>query len=178
MSRIGKLPVKVPSGVSIKLEDQTLFVKGPKGELSRTFPNQIRIKVDGEQIAVEKVSDTREQQALHGLVRSLIANMVEGVSSGFNKTLEIGGVGYRAAKKGKGLEVSVGYSKPVVVEPVNGIDFDVPIPTRIVVTGCDKQLVGKVAAEIRAIRPPEPYKGKGIRYMNEHIRRKVGKTAK
>jgi large subunit ribosomal protein L6 len=177
MSRIGKMPIPVPSGVEVKIDGQTVTVKGPKGELTDTFNEDMSIAlVDGE-VTVERPSDEREHRSLHGLTRSLIANMIIGVSEGFEKTLEIHGVGYRAVMKGKDLELALGLSHPVVITPEEGITFEAPETTTIIVRGYDKQRVGQVAAEIRSKRPPEPYKGKGIRYRGEYVRRKVGKTA-
>lgn len=178
MSRIGKAPITVPSGVTVSIDGQSISVKGPKGELSRTFSELISISSDGEQLSVERVSDDRQARALHGLVRSLVQNMVTGVTDGFQKDLDIVGVGYRAQAKGKGLELSLGFSHPVLVDAPDGISFVVPQPTRIEVHGIDKQLVGQVAADIRAWRKPEPYKGKGVRYADEQVRRKAGKAGK
>ncbi len=178
MSRIGEAPVPVPSGVTVSIDGQSISVKGPKGELSRTFSELISISSDGEQLSVERVSDDRQARALHGLVRSLVQNMVTGVTDGFQKDLDIVGVGYRAQAKGKGLELSLGFSHPVLVDAPDGISFVVPQPTRIEVHGIDKQLVGQVAANIREWRKPEPYKGKGVRYADEHVRRKAGKAGK
>lgn len=178
MSRIGKAPVAVPSGVTVSIDGADVSVKGPKGELSRTFPELVTIRQDGDTIVVERGDDERESRAMHGLVRSLIQNMVTGVTDGFQKDLEIVGVGYRATPKGQGLELSLGFSHPVVVDAPEGITFNVPQPTRIEVHGIDKQLVGQVAANIRAWRAPEPYKGKGVRYVDEHVRRKAGKAGK
>lgn len=178
MSRIGKAPVAVPAGVEVKIEDNKVVVKGPKGELSKLISSHITIKQTDSQVSVERASDEPEIRALHGLTRSLIANMIKGVSEGFEKRLELVGVGYRASKKGNNLEVSVGYSKPVTVQKLDGIEFETPAPTKIVIKGIDKEKVGQVAANIRNIRPPEPYKGKGIKYEGEQIRRKAGKTVK
>ena len=177
MSRIGKKPVDIPAGVDVQIDGDRVTAKGPKGELSATFSRAIAIERVDNQVIVTRPSDEPVHRSLHGLTRSLINNMVVGVSAGFTKTLEIVGVGYRAAKKGEGIEIAAGFSHPVTVSPIKGIDFDVPIPTRIIVSGADKQLVGEIAANIRKIRPPEPYKGKGIKYQDERIRRKVGKTA-
>lgn len=179
MSRIGKLPIPVPAGVEVKVNGSTVTVKGSKGELTQTFNENMAISVaeDGS-IVVERPNDNRQNRSLHGLTRSLINNMVIGVSEGYMKTLELVGVGYRAALKGGKLELQLGYSHPVVVDPVDGITFECPEPTVINISGIDKQLVGQVAADIRAYRKPEPYKGKGIRYQGEHIRRKEGKAAK
>lgn len=178
MSRVGKKPVEIPSGVTVTLNGNTVTVKGPKGELTRAFHPDIDIKVEDQVITVSRPSDDKEHRALHGTTRSLLANMVEGVSKGFEKSLELIGVGYRASKSGKKLVLNVGYSHPVEIEPENGIEIDVPSQTKIVVKGADKERVGAVAANIRAVRPPEPYKGKGIRYEGEYVRRKEGKTAK
>ena len=179
MSRIGKAPITVPSGVDVSIAGSSITVKGPKGELTRELPEQITVSLDDGVLTVERVNDERKSRALHGLVRSLIANMVTGVSEGFRKELDIVGVGYRAAAKGSSeLELSLGFSHPVLVKAPAGIEFNVPQPTRIEVLGIDKQLVGQVAADIRAWRKPEPYKGKGIRYVDEYVRRKAGKAGK
>jgi len=177
MSRIGKKPIPVPDGVNIEIKPGLVSVKGPKGELSQAVSPQMKVTQSNGDLTVERPSDRGEHRALHGLTRSLIANMVEGVTQGYEKRLEIQGVGYRARLQGKALELSVGYSHPVSVAAPEGIDFEVPVPTQIVVRGIDKQLVGEIAARIRRSRPPEPYKGKGIRYVGEHVRRKVGKRA-
>lgn len=177
MSRIGKMPVVVPSGVEVKIDGSTVTVKGPKGELTETYHEDMKISMSGEGVVVERPSDEREHRSLHGLTRSLIANMITGVSEGYEKSLEIVGVGYRAVLKGKDLEMQLGYSHPVLVKAEEGITFEVPAATKVTVRGIDKQRVGQVAAEIRAWRKPEPYKGKGVRYVGEHVRRKVGKTA-
>lgn len=176
MSRIGKLPITLPAGVSVNVGGGVVTVKGPKGELCEKISTELNIKNESGVITVERSNDERETRAMHGLSRALIANMVTGVTSGFEKTLEIVGVGYRAQKNGSKLILSMGYSHPVEVEEGNGITFDVPTPTSIVVKGASKQKVGQVASNIRSVRPPEPYKGKGIRYKDEHVRRKVGKT--
>ncbi|GAB7387281.1 50S ribosomal protein L6 [Bacillaceae bacterium] len=178
MSRVGRKPVPIPDGVEVKLNGNVLTVKGPKGTLTKEFHSDMQVKVEGNEIRVERPSDEKEHRALHGTTRSLIANMVEGVTNGYAKTLELVGVGYRAQKKGKNLVLSVGYSHPVEISPEEGIEFEVPEQTKIVVKGIDKERVGVVAANIRAVRPPEPYKGKGIRYQDEHVRRKEGKTGK
>jgi large subunit ribosomal protein L6 len=179
MSRIGKAPITVPSGVEVRIAGSSITVKGPKGELTRELPEQITVSQDEGVLTVERVNDERKSRALHGLVRSLVANMVTGVSEGFRKDLDIVGVGYRAATKSSSeLELSLGFSHPVLVKAPEGIEFNVPQPTRIEVLGIDKQLVGQVAADIRAWRKPEPYKGKGIRYVDEHVRRKAGKAGK
>src|SRR6187401_2232010 len=177
MSRIGKQPVTVPDGVEISIEPELVSVKGPKGELAERKSREIDVKQEDGQIVVTRPTDRGEHRALHGLTRSLIANMVEGVTGGFEKRLEIQGVGYRARLQGKTLELSVGYSHPVSVTAPEGIEFEVPTPTQVIVRGIDKQLVGEIAARIRRTRPPEPYKGKGIRYVGEHVHRKVGKRA-
>jgi len=177
MSRIGKAPIAIPSGVEVTVTGNTVTVKGPKGELSLNVHPNMSIRVSDGMMTVERPDDSRLNRSLHGLTRTLLANMVTGVTVGFEKKLEIQGVGYRASKKGSDLEILVGYSHPVVVSPPNNIEFEVPTPTQIVVKGIDKQLVGQVAANIRAIRKPEPYKGKGIRYEGEVVRRKVGKRA-
>jgi large subunit ribosomal protein L6 len=191
MSRIGKKPVTIPDGVTVELQPGLVLVKGPKGELRQTVSRDMKVVQDerpaadgaeGSQaphatLTVERPTDRGEHRALHGLTRSLIANMVQGVTEGFEKRLEIQGVGYRARLQGKALELNVGYSHPVSVSAPEGIEFEVPAPTQVVVRGIDKQLVGETAARIRRSRPPEPYKGKGIRYVGEHVRRKVGKRA-
>ncbi|MBA4542342.1 MULTISPECIES: 50S ribosomal protein L6 [Thermoactinomyces] len=178
MSRIGKKPVVIPNGVEVKLEGNTVTVKGPKGTLTRNFHSDIAIKVEDNQVIVERPSDHRTHRALHGTTRSVIANMVEGVTNGFSKTLELVGVGYRASKKGNNVVLNVGYSHPIDVTPIDGIELDVPSQTQIVVKGIDKEKVGEMAAKIRSYREPEPYKGKGIKYSDEVIRRKEGKTGK
>jgi large subunit ribosomal protein L6 len=179
MSRIGKAPINVPGGVDVRISGQVVTVKGPKGELSRELPELVSISQDGDVLQVERADDSREARAMHGLMRSLVANMVIGVTDGFRKELDIVGVGYRAAAKGKnGLEMALGFSHPVNITAPDGIEFVVPLPTRIEVHGIDKQLVGQVAADIRAWRKPEPYKGKGVRYVDEHVRRKAGKAGK
>jgi large subunit ribosomal protein L6 len=179
MSRIGKNPITVPSGVDVTIDGANVRVKGPKGQLELVLVGDVAIERDGETLMVTRADDARGNRSLHGLQRTLVNNMIVGVSEGFVKELDIVGVGYRAAAKGStGLEILVGYSHPVNVEAPEGITFEVPAPTRIVVRGFDKQLVGQVAADIRKIRKPEPYKGKGIRYVDERIRRKAGKSAK
>ncbi len=179
MSRVGKAPIPIPSGVDVSVEPGHVAVKGPRGELARHTPTQITIARDGDQLVVTRPDDERENRALHGLVRSLVNNMVVGVSEGFSKELEIVGVGYRVLGQGPSrLELQVGFSHPVPFEAPDGITFELPQPTRIIVRGCDKQLVGQVAADIRKIRKPEPYKGKGIRYAGERVQRKAGKSAK
>ena len=178
MSRIGKLPVPVPAGVEVKIDGVNVAVKGPKGELSRTFRPIISISQEGDTITVSRPDDSREAKSQHGLVRTLVANMVEGVSAGYSKKLQLVGVGYRAALKGKDIEMQLGYSHPVYVKCPEGITFECPQPTEIIVSGPSKEQVGQVAADIRKWRKPEPYKGKGIRYEGEYIRRKLGKAAK
>jgi large subunit ribosomal protein L6 len=178
MSRIGRQPIAIPGGVEIVVDGSHVRVKGPKGALERTFHPDMRILMEDRSVRVERPSDERSHRSLHGLTRSRIANMVEGVPSGFEKRLEIVGVGYRAALKGSDLELAMGFSHPVVFRPPSGIEFEVPAQNRIVVRGIDKQQVGEVAAEIRKVRKPEPYKGKGIRYEGEYVRKKAGKAAK
>ncbi len=178
MSRIGKQPIPVPSGVEVKIDGSTVSVKGPKGQLEQSFTDVLTISMDEGAVVVTRPDDGREARSLHGLTRTLIANMVIGVSDGYSKNLEIVGVGYRAVLKGSDLELALGFSHPVVVKPEPGITFEVPAPTKITVSGIDKQRVGQVAAEIRAWRKPEPYKGKGVRYEGEYVRRKLGKAAK
>jgi large subunit ribosomal protein L6 len=177
MSRIGKQPILVPSTVNVAVSPGRVQVNGPLGELSQAIPQRIAVEREEDTIVVRRPTERGEDRALHGLTRSLIANMVEGVTKGFERRLEIQGVGYRAALRGTSLELNVGYSHPVVKEAPAGITFEVPVPTQIVVKGVDKQQVGQIAAEIRRVRPPEPYKGKGIRYEGEYVRRKVGKRA-
>lgn len=178
MSRIGKMPISVPAGVEVKNDNNIITVKGPKGELTKKFSNELSIEVADGIITVTRPSDDKKHRSLHGLTRTLIANMVEGVTNGFSKTLEIEGVGYRAAKQGKNLVMNLGYSHQVIMPECNGITIDVPQPNKIVINGIDKQSVGQFAAEVREKRPPEPYKGKGIRYAGEHIIRKEGKAGK
>jgi large subunit ribosomal protein L6 len=180
MSRIGKLPVAIPQGVTVNINKNEVTVKGPKGQLSRTFLPEIDIKQEDGHIVVTRHSDHRTHRAKHGLTRALLNNMVVGVSTGFKRELEIEGVGYRAAVQGKNLVLTVGYSHPVVIEPPEGVSFDVPdrAGRQLVVAGIDKEIVGEIAARIRRVRPPEPYKGKGIRYAGEQIRRKAGKAGK
>ena len=177
MSRIGKQPIPLPAGVEVDIAPELVTVRGPKGELSERVSRDMGISNDDGQVVVARPSDRGEHRALHGLTRTLIANMVQGVTEGFEKKLEIQGVGYRAALKGKDLELAVGYSHPVAIDAPEGIEFEVPQPTNITVRGISKQQVGQVAAVIRKQRPPEPYKGKGIRYEGEHVVRKVGKRA-
>ncbi len=177
MSRIGRKPITVPAGVTISIEPELVTVNGPKGELSERVNREITVKQEGDELLVSRPTDRGEHRALHGLTRSLVANMVEGVTTGYEKSLEIQGVGYRAQLKGKNLELALGYSHPVAVPAPDGIEFEVPQPTKVVVRGISKQLVGETAAYIRKQRPPEPYKGKGIRYEGEYVARKVGKRA-
>jgi large subunit ribosomal protein L6 len=177
MSRIGKQPVTILKGVEVKQQDGTVVVKGPKGQLDFTVHPATTVVVEGEEVRVERPSDLKDHRALHGLTRALIANMVTGVTQGFTKTLEIIGVGYRADAKGKGITLNLGYSHPIEYVAIDGVKLECPNQTTIVISGIDKQKVGQTAAEIRGFRPPEPYKGKGIRYQGEHIRRKAGKTA-
>ena len=177
MSRIGKAPIPVPEGVEVKIDGSDVSVKGPKGSLAFRFSPEMKISQEDGAVKVERPSDRGPHRALHGLTRTLIANMVTGVTTGFTRELEINGVGYRAQLKGKDLEILVGYSHPVLVHPRPDTEFEVPKPNQVIVKGIDKQVVGQLAAQIRAIRPPEPYKGKGIKYVEEHIRRKVGKRA-
>ncbi|MCW2989038.1 MAG: ribosomal protein [Solirubrobacterales bacterium] len=177
MSRIGKQPIPLPDGVSIEIAPGSVSVKGPKGELKQELPREMKVEQADGTITVERPTDRGDHRALHGLTRSLIANMVEGVTDGFEKRLEIQGVGYRAQLKGKNLELALGYSHPIQLDAPEGIDFEVPQPTEVVVKGIDKQLVGETAARIRKRRPPEPYKGKGVRYAGEQVTRKVGKRA-
>jgi large subunit ribosomal protein L6 len=177
MSRIGKQPIELPAGVMVAISPGRVQVNGPLGELSQNVPARMQIEKSDSEVLVTRPTERGEDRALHGLTRTLIANMVEGVTKGFEKHLEIQGVGYRAQLKGTDLELAVGYSHPVTVKPRKGIEFDVPVPTQVIVKGIDKQMVGQTAAEIRKVRPPEPYKGKGIRYRDEQVRRKVGKRA-
>jgi large subunit ribosomal protein L6 len=177
VSRIGRKPIEVPAGVLVSVDPGRVTVSGPKGELRTVVPQRMKIELQEDVITVSRPTERGEDRALHGLTRTLVANMVEGVTNGFEKRLEIQGVGYRAALSGTNLELQVGYSHPVRVTPRQGIEFEVPVPTQVIVRGIDKQLVGQTAAEIRKVRPPEPYKGKGIRYEGEYVRRKVGKRA-
>src|SRR6202521_3842470 len=178
MSRIGRQPIPVPAGVTVAIEPESVRVNGPKGELMERIPRDIDVAQDGDELLVTRPTNRGEHRALHGLTRSLVANMVQGVTAGYEKRLEIQGVGYRAQLKGRDLELAVGYSHPVPIKAPDGIEFEVALPTRIVVRGISKQLVGEVAATIRKQRPPEPYKGKGIRYEGEYVARKVGKRAR
>jgi large subunit ribosomal protein L6 len=177
MSRIGKRPIEVPAGVIVSIDPGHVTVSGPKGELRQDVPARMQIAQDDGTVTITRPTERGEDRALHGLTRTLIANMVEGVTQGFEKRLEIQGVGYRATLQGTDLELQVGYSHPVKVKPREGVSFEVPVPTQVIVRGIDKQMVGQTAAEIRKVRPPEPYKGKGIRYEGEYVRRKVGKRA-
>jgi len=177
MSRIGKAPIELPTSVNVAIFPGRIQVAGPLGELIQQIPVRIQVEKEDGQLVVKRPTDRGEDRSLHGLTRTLVANMVEGVTKGFEKRLELQGVGYRAAMRGEDLELSVGYSHPVLIRPRPGISFEVPIPTQIVVKGIDKQQVGQTAAEVRSVRPPEPYKGKGIRYDGEYVRRKVGKRA-
>ncbi len=178
MSRIGKKPIAIPAGVEIKLDGNTVTVKGPKDTLTQTVHPNMEVKVEGTELLVTRPNDQKENRALHGLTRSLLANMVTGVTEGFTKELEINGVGYRAAMEGKTLVLTIGYSHLVKMETPDGLKCEVPAPNKIVISGADKQAVGQFAAEVRKQRPPEPYKGKGIKYADEHIRRKEGKAGK
>ena len=179
MSRIGKAPIPVPSGVDVAIDSGTVTVKGPRGELSRVIPGLITIRRDGEELVVERPDDERENRSMHGLVRTLVNNMVLGVTNGYQKELEIVGVGYRAEAQGPNrLRLALGFSHPIEVQAPEGIDFEVPVPTRILVKGIDKEKVGQVAANIRELRKPEPYKGKGVRYSGERVLRKAGKAGK
>lgn len=179
MSRVGKMPIAIPAGVTVDIAENNLVtVKGPKGELSRVLPAEMTIKKEGEEVIVERPDDLKRNKALHGLTRALINNMVIGVSAGFEKILEINGVGYRAAKQGNVLNLSLGFSHPVEYPEPEGIEIEVPDQNKIIIRGISKEKVGQTAAEIRGYRPPEPYKGKGIKYSDEYIRRKVGKTGK
>ena len=177
MSRIGRLPVPISKGVEVKQANGTVSVKGPKGQLEMTVHPDMIVVIDDAEVRVERPSDHKDHRALHGLTRSLIANMVQGVTEEFSKTLEIIGVGYRAEAKGKSITLNLGFSHPIEYEPADGVTLACPNQTTVVVSGADKQKVGQAAAEIRSFRPPEPYKGKGIRYQGEHVRRKAGKTA-
>ncbi len=178
MSRIGKKPITIPAGVDVKINGSEVTVKGPKGELKNTFNPDINIAIEGTEIIVTRPSDEKEHRSLHGLTRTLIANMVEGVTNGYTKELEVNGVGYRVQKQGKDLVMNLGYSHQVIMPEIAGITIEVPAPNKIIISGADKQQVGQFAAEVREKRPPEPYKGKGIKYVGEYIRRKEGKAAK
>lgn len=176
MSRIGSAPITVPSGVDVTIDGTTVTTKGSKGTLTSTFSDRVAVAVDDGILTVTRHDEERESRALHGLTRSLLANMITGVSEGYVKELKTVGVGYRASLKGKSIELLVGYSHPVLLDPPEGIEIEVPEPTKIIVRGIDKQKVGQMAADIRSVRPPEPYKGKGIRYVDEYVRRKAGKA--
>jgi large subunit ribosomal protein L6 len=176
MSRIGKKPVMIPRGVTVQVQDHTVAVKGPRGELRRTLHDEMQVALANDQVTVARPSDEQRHKALHGLTRTLVQNMVDGVSKGFSKTLEIQGVGYKAEAKPYGVNLIVGYSHPIKYEAPKGIKISVDNNTTVKIEGADKELVGQVAAELRSVRPPEPYKGKGIRYQGEHVRRKAGKT--
>lgn len=178
MSRIGRQPIAVPQNVEIQLAGSHITVKGPKGELARDLHPRMQVDLEGNTLTVTRPDDERESRSLHGLTRTLVANMVTGVSTGFEKALDLQGVGYRAAKSGRKLVLTVGYSHPVEMEPPQGVEVDVPAPVNVIVKGANKEAVGEFAAKVRSVRPPEPYKGKGIRYRGEHVRRKVGKTGK
>ena len=178
MSRIGKKPIAIPAGVEVKVDGSKVTVKGPKGTLESTFNHEINIALEGNEIIVTRPTDDKNHRALHGLTRTLIHNMVEGVTNGYSKTLEVNGVGYRAQKQGKNLVMNLGYSHQVIIPEIPGITIDVPTPNQVVISGADKQQVGQFAAEVREKRPPEPYKGKGIKYADEHIRRKEVKAGK
>ena len=179
MSRIGRMPIAIPAGVDVKVEAENLVtVKGAKGTLTQKFNPEMLIKVEGGNVIVERPSEEKQHKALHGLTRTLIANMVEGVTNGYSKKLEIVGVGYRCAMQGKDILLNIGYSHPVVIKEVAGLTFETPDQNTIIVSGADKQLVGQISAEIRSVRAPEPYHGKGIKYSDEHIRRKAGKAGK
>ncbi|MDX8367553.1 MULTISPECIES: 50S ribosomal protein L6 [Bacillaceae] len=178
MSRVGKKPIVIPAGVTVTEENKNVIVKGPKGELTRTIHADMELTIEENAVTVVRPSDSKEHRSLHGTTRSVLANMVEGVSKGYERGLELIGVGYRAQKQGKKLILNVGYSHPVEIEPEAGIEIDVPANTKIVIKGTDKERVGALAANIRDVRPPEPYKGKGIRYEGEYVRRKEGKTGK
>ena len=178
MSRIGRMPIAVPAGVDVKIDGSTVTVKGPKGTLTRTVSSNITVTLDNGVITVTRPNDFKENRSLHGLTRTLIANMVQGVNEGFKKELEINGIGYRAAKQGKDLVLNIGYSHDVIMPEKDGITVEVPAPNKIIISGPDKQKVGQFAAEVRGKRPPEPYKGKGIKYVDEVIRRKEGKAGK
>lgn len=178
MSRIGKMPIAIPAGVDVKIDGSTVTAKGPKGTLTRTVHGNMNVEIVGNEIIVTRPNDNKENRSLHGLTRSLIANMVTGVNENFKKELEVNGVGYRAAKEGKNLVLTIGYSHQVVMSEIDGITIEVPTPNKIIISGPDKQKVGHFAAVVREKRPPEPYKGKGIKYVDEFIRRKEGKAGK
>ena len=176
MSRIGRKPITIPAGVEFKMENGVATAKGPKGTLTQKVQSNMQVTIEGNEILVTRPNDEKENPALHGLTRTLLSNMVQGVSAGFSKELEVNGVGYRVAKQGKDLVMNLGYSHQVIVSEIDGITIEAPTPNKIIISGADKQLVGQFAAEVREKRPPEPYKGKGIKYATEHIRRKEGKT--
>ena len=176
MSRVGKQPIPVPSGVEVEIDGQRVSVKGPKGVLDRVFPEEVTFALEDGEVRVERPADDRRSRAMHGLSRALLANMVTGVSEGYRRELQLVGVGYRAALKGQDLELQVGFSHPVSIAPPDGVAFEVPEPTKVIVSGIDKERVGQASADIRKVRPPEPYKGKGIRYVDEYVRRKAGKA--
>ena len=178
MSRVGSMPIEIPGGVEIRIDGSQVSVKGPKGELSRSVPSEMQLELSDGRLLVKRPSDQQRHRALHGLTRSLIANMVTGVSQGFAKTLELQGVGYRAQMQGQTLVLALGFSHPVPIDPPPGIEFEVEGTSRVLVKGMDRELVGQVAADVRKVRPPEPYKGKGIRYLGEYVRRKAGKAGK
>ncbi len=178
MSRIGRKPIAIPAGVTVKVEGGAVTAKGPKGELHNTFSDELSIAVEGSEVIVTRPSDDQKHRSLHGLTRTLIANMIEGVEKGFSKELEVNGVGYRAQKQGSNLVMNLGFSHQVIIPEIPGITIEVPSANKIVISGPDKQMVGQFAADVRKKRPPEPYKGKGIKYADEHIRRKEGKAAK
>jgi len=178
MSRVGKKPIEIPEGVTVTNENNHVTVKGPKGELSRTFNPDMKIEIEGNTLTVVRPSESKEHRTIHGTTRAVLNNMIEGVSKGFEKSLELIGVGYRAQKQGTKLVLNVGYSHPVEFDPEKGIEIEVPSNTKVIVRGINKERVGEIAANIRAVRPPEPYKGKGIRYEGEYVRRKEGKTGK
>lgn len=178
MSRIGKKPIEIPSGVDVKVEGNNITVKGPKGELNKSFNKDMKIEINDGVLTIERPNDSKEIKAIHGLTRTLIYNMIIGVTEGYSKQLEIIGTGYRAAKKGKVLSLNLGFSHPLDLEEPEGIEVEVPSANSIIIKGIDKQLVGSYAAKIRSYREPEPYKGKGVKYIDEHVRRKVGKTGK
>ena len=178
MSRVGRMPIDVPASASVTMDGNVVRVKGPKGELEQAISDRVDVLQEGGQVTVSRRTDEPYHRSMHGLTRTLIYNMVQGVTQGYEKMLEIQGVGYRAALKGTSIELQLGYSNPRTVDPPKGIDFEVPVPTRIIVRGIDKQMVGQVAADIRSLRKPDPYKGKGIRYRGEYVRRKVGKAIK
>ena len=178
MSRVGSMPIEIPGGVEVRIEGSRVSVKGPKGELSRSVPSEMQLELSDGRLLVKRPSDQQRHRALHGLTRSLIANMVTGVSQGFAKTLELQGVGYRAQMQGQTLVLALGFSHPVQIDPPPGIEFEVEGTSRVFVKGMDRELVGQVAADVRKVRPPEPYKGKGIRYLGEYVRRKAGKAGK